>query len=220
MPNITPTAIAMFLLTGAATSPAWAETFEHGVISMPPPAISMPTPTPQQQTSVPAITRPAFPTAISGREPVDRLERISAGQQVYYFTEVTGLQGHVITHKWERDGAFQLGLQFPIAGSPWRVNSSKSISPNLPGTWTVTVQNDDGSILSQETLIVDPLIPAPAQPLTQIPPDMQRTPAPRPAPLMPTGNEETPIIPNKTPRPELPEKPSDDARPIWESLPR
>lgn len=185
---------------------------------MPPPA--MPMPAPQPQISMPAVTRTGFTTAISGREPVDRLARITAGQQVYYFTEVTGLQGHVITHKWEKDGAFQLGLQFPIAGSPWRVNSSKSISPNLPGTWTVTVQNDDGSVLAQDRLIVDPLIPAPAQPLTQIPPDRQRTPAPRPTiPLPSTGSETAPIMPDTSPKPELPAEPSDN-RPIWESLPR
>lgn len=220
MPSMTRKTIAIFLLTGTTLPTAWAETFEHGPISVPPPAVSAPPTALPPPMSTPSITRSAFSTAISGREPVDRLERISAGQQVYYFTEVTGLQGHVITHKWERDGSFQLGLQFPVGGSPWRVNSSKSISPNLPGSWTVTVQNDDGSILSQETLIVDPVIPAPTQPLTPIPPDMQRSPAPRPDPLPPARNSPTPIMPDKTPQPDpLEEQPGND-RPIWETLPR
>jgi hypothetical protein len=208
---------------------------------------------------MPQITRAAFTSAISGREPVDQLTHISAGQQVYYFTELVGLQGHVINHKWERNGAFQLGLQFPVSGSPWRVNSSKSISVNLPGVWTVTVQNDDGSILRRDTLVVDPAMPAPtampAAPSVQSPPAIQPAPAVQPPPAIqpapavqppPTVLQTTPVIPppaqpltpippelqrEPAPRPTSPE-PSDSSktptstpssassRPIWETLPR
>lgn len=222
----TKTAITL-LLTGLAIQPALAETFEHGSITVAPPATSSPTPTPQPPVAIsaPSVSRSTFTTAISGREPVDQLSHISAGQQVYYFTELNGLQGHVITHKWERDGAFQLGLQFPVGGSPWRVNSSKNITPNLAGSWTVTVQNDDGSILKQETLVVDPVIPAPAQPLTQIPPDMQKTPAPRPDLATPPLAETPPANPEPAKPEAMPETaPVEEqpatGKPIWETLPR
>jgi hypothetical protein len=190
-----------------------------------------------------------FTSSIVGREPVDQLTQTNAGQQIYYFTELVGLQGHVITHKWERDGAFQLGLQFPVSGSPWRVNSSKSISPSLPGTWTVTVLNDDGSILHRDTLVVNPanmpvappvpatpapastsmpaappaqpVIPPPAQPLTNIPPEMQRQPAPRPesSGTPPTDKPAS----NTSGASPFPDKPADSAphttgKPIWETL--
>ena len=107
----------------------------------------------------PQVARAAFTTGITSREPDSQLARVSAGQTVYYFTELVGLQGHVITHRWEKDGAFQLGLQFPVGGQRWRVHSSKMMTPNLPGTWTVTVQNDDGTTLRQDTLVVDPIMP-------------------------------------------------------------
>lgn len=225
--------MAGLLTTGLAVQAAWAETIEHGPISVPPPVTATaptetPSPAPQPpvaEASSPSVSRSAFTTAISGREPVDHLTSIAAGQQVFYFTEVSGLQGHVITHKWERDGNFELGLQFPIGGSPWRVYSSKTIPANLPGTWTVTVENDDGSVLKQESLVVDPVIPASAQPLTQIPAEIQKEPATRPEPVaapptatLPTDTETaaTESIPAKP----SPETSSEAGRPIWETLPR
>lgn len=218
------------LLVWLASSGVWAETYgfpstaPNVPVTAAAPATTTPataaTPTPSvvapasASAATPQVSRAAFTSSIAGREPVDQLTRISAGQQVYYFTELNGLQGRVITHKWERDGAFQLGLQFPVGGNPWRVNSSKSISPNLPGTWTVTVQNDDGSILRQDTLLVDPVqpvIPPPAQPLTSIPPEQQRQPAARP--------EQTASTPD-TDKPASSSPPPSGNKPIWETLAR
>ncbi|MFN3786265.1 MAG: DUF2914 domain-containing protein, partial [Thiothrix sp.] len=109
-------------------------------------------------TSTAHVSRSAFTTSINAREPVDQLARISAGQPVHYFTELSGLQGHVVTHRWEKDGTFQLCIQFPIGADRWRVHSSKNITSDSPGTWTVSVQNDDGTVLKQDTLIVDPVL--------------------------------------------------------------
>jgi len=236
---------------------AWAETFQHAPINPIPPTTSTPTtppstpsvtapPTPTAPpvaaTAAPSVTRSAFTSAITSREPTNQLTRITAGQQMYYFTELTGLQGRVVNHRWERDGSFQLGLQFPVTGSPWRVHSSKNIPANLPGTWTVTVQNDDGTILKRETLIVEPsaanapapIVPPPAQPLTAIPPDLQRQPAERPAtpvetpaatPIAPAVSATptaTPVTPPAAPTTPAPTTPTstDEKRPIWETLAR
>lgn len=207
MPNTHLNTSVFLILTSLAMHTAWAET--------PPP---VPAPTGVVQTvPAPQVARSAFTTGITAHEPDSQLARISAGQTVYYFTELVGLQGHVITHRWEKDGAFQLGLQFPVGGQRWRVHSSKNITSNLPGIWTVTVQSDDGAILRQDTLVVDPVMPVPAplaapviptptQPLTNIPPELRKEPAPRPAPAtapetMPeTGAEKT-------------------TQPIWDTLP-
>jgi hypothetical protein len=241
MPN-TNLKIASGLLLAWLAMPAMAETFQHSPITpIPPqtasmPAAPMPPAAAPAPTAMPQVTRSAFTSAIAGREPVDQLSHISAGQQVYYFTELNGLQGHVINHRWERDGAFQLGLQFPVTGSPWRVNSSKSIAVNLPGVWTVTVQNDDGSILKRDTLVVDPvmpsqqpapvaapIIPPPSQPLTAIPPALQREPAPRPASTPMEDSKPVTATPDadKTPPASTSTAPtSSNSRPIWETLPR
>lgn len=211
------------------------------------PPVPIPAPLPAQ------VSRATFTTGLVAREPINQVSRINAGQTVYYFTELTGLQGHVVTHRWEYNGQFQLGMQFPVSGERWRVQSSKSITPNMVGTWSVTVINDNGQILRQDTLMVDsattpvptpipltppplpnagipalpamqatpyatspdskttsqptsPIIPAPAEPLTTIPPEQQKAPAQR--------NRET----DKPDAP--PTIPATDEKktPIWDSL--
>jgi hypothetical protein len=172
---------------------------------------------PAPQVMQPQVTRSAFTTAISGREPVDQLTRIHAGQQVYYFTELSGLQGRVITHKWEKDGTFQLGMQFPVGGERWRVQSSKSISPNMAGVWTVTVLNDDGTILKQDTLQVDPTVvptaPFPIEPATPAVMSAPSVPAPTP-----TTSDSPTIAPSPPPQPPSAATPPAETKPIWETI--
>ena len=224
----------------------------------PPPPVSVKPYLPAQ------VSRAQFTTGLSNREPINNITQVNAGQTVYYFTELMGLQGHTVTHKWQRDGAFQLGLQFPVGAERWRVHSSKTIAPNLTGTWTVSVQNDDGQILRQDTLQVlpalasasaptppsaapvnPPVIPAPSQPLTSIPAEVQKaaqakqllSPTPSSSATN-TGNSTNPTSTSKPPKSEPSkmessidtgakehaswDKPSTDsnAKPVWETLNR
>ncbi|WGZ93747.1 MAG: DUF2914 domain-containing protein [Candidatus Thiothrix putei] len=197
---------AFLMLTGVINPISWAE--EAPIISHPTtiPAAAPPAPSVAPQ---PQVARATFTTNISAREPANAVTRISAGQTVYYFTELVGLQGRVITHRWEKDGTFQLGLQFPVGGQRWRVHSNKTIPPTLPGTWTVTVLNDDGSTLRQDTLIVDPITPSEPTP----------TPVPAPAAALPTSpppNVTTPAI--ETPKDAA--TPEKNSQAIWDTLTR
>lgn len=156
------------------------------------------------------VSRAAFTTSINAREPVDQLTRISAGQAVYYFTELSGLQGHVVTHRWEKDGTFQLSIQFPIGAERWRVHSSKNITNDMPGIWTVSVQNDDGTVLKQDTLIVDPVLSSTKEANTtptKIPTPQPVTTEPSPSPSTPTAEPAE-------------NKATDSSKPIWDSLAR
>ncbi|SDZ77550.1 Protein of unknown function [Thiothrix caldifontis] len=199
---------AFLILTGVINPMILAE--EAPIISHPTTTPAAPTPPAPSAAPQPQIARATFTTNISAREPANAVTRISAGQTVYYFTELVGLQGHVITHRWEKDGAFQLGLQFPVGGQRWRVHSNKTISPTLPGTWTVTVINDDGSTLRQDTLIVDPITPSEPTP----------TPVPAPAVALPTAapppNVTTPAI--ETPKDAA--TPEKNSQAIWDTLTR
>lgn len=230
------------IITAQPTSP---------INSIPTTTVAPPT---QPPVPLPAqVARATFTTGLAAREPINQVSHINAGQTVYYFTELTGLQGHVVTHRWEYNGQFQLGMQFPVGGERWRVQSSKSITPNMVGTWSVTVINDNGQILRQDTLSVDsaatpvptptpltppplpdtgipalpvvqpaphatppdtkatsqptsPIIPAPAEPLTSIPPEQQKAPAHR---NVETDKQDTPPTTTTT---------DEKKTPIWDSL--
>ena len=157
------------------------------------PPVPAPAPLPAQ------VARATFTTGLVAREPINQVSRINAGQTVYYFTELTGLQGHVVTHRWEYNGQFQLGMQFPVSGERWRVQSSKSITSDMVGTWSVTVINDNGQILRRDTLIIDPTAIAVPAPIPLTPP-----PLPSGIPVLPTLQPNSPPTPLSTVQPTSP----------------
>lgn len=94
------------------------------------------------------VSRTAFTSAIENKEPVSNLQSISTGvRRVYFFTELTGLNGHRITHRWEYNGKVFAEVAFDIGGNRWRTWSSKNILPSWTGTWQVSVLDEGGNII-------------------------------------------------------------------------
>lgn len=202
---------------------AWAETMPSinpnaEPIILPPPPEPKETAPAQPSTPTPAVipitpiangsvTRATFTTGIINKEPTDQISRAVTGQKIYYFTELTGLQGHTITHRWERNGNAQLAMTFTVGANRWRVQSSKTLNADAVGNWTVIVQAEDGTVLRKDNLSVDagqvpatpPFIPPSATPLTPIPPALSKEPATRPATetttSTTTNNTNTPVLP-------------------------
>lgn len=101
----------------------------------------------------PSVARSAFTVGVQDREPVNRIEAVGPEhEQVYYFTELSNLQGHTVSHRWEHDGQVMAEVHFSVGGPRWRVYSSKRLIPGTEGDWVVSVVDDDGRILKQERL--------------------------------------------------------------------
>jgi len=101
---------------------------------------------PAQQASV---ARAIITTGISQREPTDDVSNVgSEVTKVYFFTELHGMQGEHITHRWEHDGKTVSEVGFDVKSPRWRVWSSKSLQPDLAGKWTVKVLNNAGDVLA------------------------------------------------------------------------
>jgi len=95
-----------------------------------------------------SVARAVFTTQIVEREPIDDLTAIPPDtDEVYFFSELRGLEGHTITHRWQYEGAVMAEVTFPIGGPRWRVYSSKKLLPEWAGEWTVTVTDEAGSEL-------------------------------------------------------------------------
>jgi hypothetical protein len=104
-----------------------------------------------------AVARALFTTGIAGREPTDRITSLDNGvRQVYFFTELTGLEGKPVAHKWEYAGEVKAAVTFQVGAPRWRVWSSKTLDPGWTGTWTVSVVDASGATLAQETLTYQP----------------------------------------------------------------
>jgi len=99
------------------------------------------------------ITRASFTTAIQGREPVDQITQMSGDTSaVYFFTEVTGMSGHSITHRWEYGGTQRFEMTFSVGADRWRVWSNKVLSPEMKGEWKVVIVDEAGFVLRTEVL--------------------------------------------------------------------
>jgi len=94
------------------------------------------------------ISRSVFTTAIIDKEPVSNLKDISSEvTRVYFFTEITGLNGHTISHRWEYNGQVLAEVNFKVNGDRWRTWSSKNMLSSWAGKWQVSVLDEGGNII-------------------------------------------------------------------------
>lgn len=107
------------------------------------------------------VARAQFTSGISGREPIDRLgTRIPAPRDqaisLYYFTDIRGMAGHTVTHRWIYEGQTMAQVRFKIGGRRWRVYSSKVLPPQMTGRWEVVTTDEDGRVLKTDEFVFDP----------------------------------------------------------------
>jgi hypothetical protein len=95
------------------------------------------------------VARAIFTSAIVDREPVDNLTTVSGDtNRVFFFSDLRGLAGQIVTHRWEYDGKVMAEVTFKVGnGARWRVYSSKNLLPEWTGQWTVVVSNESGQPL-------------------------------------------------------------------------
>lgn len=102
------------------------------------------------------VQRSQFTSMVIDREPTDVLEQISSDTpEVYFFSELSGLSGHTVTHRWNFAEQTLFEKSFTVGGDRWRVWSSKKIQPALKGNWSVDVIDQDGLLLHSATLTVN-----------------------------------------------------------------
>jgi Protein of unknown function (DUF2914) len=110
------------------------------------------------------ITRANFTNAIEGREPVDQITQLANDKNgVYFFTEITGMNGHTITHRWEFGGEARFEISFSVGADRWRVWSNKTLAPDMTGEWKVVVLDETGAVLRTELLNYTAAASAPAE---------------------------------------------------------
>ena len=100
------------------------------------------------------VLRTQFTTAVKDREPVDNLTELNNGtaEKIYCFTEFTNLTGQVVTHSWEYRGQVVDVERFQVDSSHSRVWSSRVLTPDRPGSWTVIIMSPGGEVLAERTL--------------------------------------------------------------------
>jgi hypothetical protein len=103
------------------------------------------------------VARAILTSNVRNREPVDQLGSVIQAEQgvqtLFYFTEISNLQGESITHRWEYEGNVIFEKSFSIGSNRWRVYSSKRLTPSMTGRWQASVLDSEGTLLARSTFV-------------------------------------------------------------------
>ncbi len=100
------------------------------------------------------IKRAIICSGVSNHEPTDSLTTIPSNtNKVFFFTEIAGLEGKTITHRWMKDGNKVADVRISLASNRYRCHSSRSVA-GKPGNWTVQVLSDEGKQLIERSFTV------------------------------------------------------------------
>ncbi len=100
------------------------------------------------------VARAIVTSGISEREPVDDVNQLAADAgQAYFFTELRGMQGQRVVHRWEHKGQVMAEVGFDVNGPRWRVWSSKNLMPEWTGVWTLSVVDGAGEVMVSRDFI-------------------------------------------------------------------
>jgi hypothetical protein len=98
------------------------------------------------------IARALFTRGVQDREPVDLIEVVAADVGVLvFFTELSGLAGSRVEHRWVSEGRMPLELAFDVGADHWRLWTQRTLSTGESGPWTVEVRVD-GEVLDRFTV--------------------------------------------------------------------
>jgi len=134
---------------------------QHAMPTTPPPAEAPAAAQPATPSA--GVARAQFTSAVQDREPVDNVETLTtAVDRVFFFTELTGLAGQRVTHRWEHNSKIMAEVAYEVGADRWRVWSSKQFDPSWTGEWKVSVIDAGGAALTTQTLNYNPAPAAPA----------------------------------------------------------
>ena len=99
------------------------------------------------------VTLAQFTTGFSKRLPANRIEiHLDPNQAVSFFTELVGMQGHTVTHRWTYGGVVMHQSSSLINGPKWRFWSTQILPVDKPGIWRVEVVDEENRVLQSHKL--------------------------------------------------------------------
>jgi hypothetical protein len=97
------------------------------------------------------VARSIITTAVEDREPTNDLTEVPASEErVLFFTDLRGMAGQTIKHRWLHAGEQVAEVDFNVGGPRWRIWSSKSMIPDWQGNWTVQVIDGNGQVVAEK----------------------------------------------------------------------
>lgn len=108
---------------------------------------------PPAATSTDASAEVKAATGVVKKEPVGEAASFAKGTKVWAWSKVIGAKGTTVKHVWKRDGATLWEKELQIGSNQWRIYTRRTL--NKPGSYTVDVVGEDGSVLGSVTFTVE-----------------------------------------------------------------
>lgn len=103
------------------------------------------------------VTIAQITSVISRRYPADEIKTLgNPHQPISFFTEIHGMSGKEVTHRWFHGDELVLEATFEICGDAWRVWSRQLLPKNMPGKWKVEAVDQKGDVLATRELTYQP----------------------------------------------------------------
>ena len=103
------------------------------------------------------LLRAQFSTAITGNEPLDRIERMTPpSDKAVFFTELEFAKPGTVIHRWSFQGEVRGEVRLPVRKGRYRTWSVHSFSAAEAGRWTVAAVDPEGRVLASRSLVYAP----------------------------------------------------------------
>lgn len=149
------------------------------------------------------VARSVVTTSVVDREPANDLDKVpAADSKILFFTELRGMAGQTIKHRWMHNGEQIAEVSFKVGGPRWRVWSSKTMMPSWQGEWTVQVVDGSGQVVAEKNFTYGEAAaaaPATAAPSAEKTPVAEPAPKEEKAPAADMGNTESQDKPEAAP---------------------
>lgn len=101
-----------------------------------------------------SVIRSLLTFKIDNNEPVGEISlplKLSKKKStsVYYYVELTGMEGHSVYHEWLLDGALITRKKVNISNSNWRTSSRQLFVYNDKTNWTARLVDETGRLLNE-----------------------------------------------------------------------
>ena len=104
-----------------------------------------------------SVANATFTSKIADGAPVDfRQEFENQARVVYYYTEILGLQGQSVTHRWKFGGKVVQEVKLPVKGARQGVWSMNKMQPERTGNWMVEVVDPRGEVIRIDNFAYNP----------------------------------------------------------------
>jgi hypothetical protein len=104
-----------------------------------------------------SVSISTFTSGVNNGEPVDyRQEFFNDTSVVFYYSELLGLKGQTVRHRWSLEGKAMQEVMIDVTHPRQAVWSKSVMRPDWTGNWTVEVVDKAGNILNRSNFAYNP----------------------------------------------------------------